>query len=181
MEPETITLLPEDGGKPVINFMFNPPELTQKANNEPQDNPGANNLGSGQPKVSFGKKTSDMLEMKGVVFDTYEEGTNVIEKYITPFKEGMTFIEEMKRPPVYRVVWGKQQYMRRCFIKDLSYTLTKFLPDGTPVRAVVDISLKEAEDINVTNQAMAGVTNPTSGQRSGLAGYASLFTGLFSS
>lgn len=178
MNTETITLIPEDGGKPTINFMFNPSELKLEESNQPQDNPGANNLESGQPKVSFATKKSSILTMKEVIFDTYEEGKDVIQEYINPFKEGMTFIEKMKRPPVYRVVWGNQQYMRRCFIQNLSYKLTKFLPDGTPVRAVVDISLKEAEDIKVTNLVAAGVPIPTSIQRSGLAGGLSLLRGI---
>jgi Contractile injection system tube protein len=177
MNIQTITLIPEDGGKPDINFMFNPAEIKGIQGNKIQDNTGANNLDSGAPKPSFEKKISNMYEMKDIIFDTYEEGKNVLS-YITPFQEGMKFIDNMKRPPVYRFVCGSVQYMRRCFIQDFSYTLTKFLPDGTPVRAIVNVSLKEAEDEKVTNLVSAGISNPTSMQRGGLAGYASLFSGI---
>jgi Contractile injection system tube protein len=178
MNIQTITLIPEDGEKPDINFMFNPSEIKGIQSNKIQDNTGANNLDAGTPKPSFGVKTSNVYEMKDIIFDTYEEGRNVLE-YIIPFQEGMKFIDRMKRPPVYRFVCGSVQYMRRCFIQDFSYTFTKFLPDGTPVRAVVNVSLKEAEDEKVTNLATAGIQSPNAAQRGGLAGYASLFTGVF--
>lgn len=178
MELQLAVLLPEDAGKPIIRFMFNPEELTVQENNQPQDNPGANNLESGRPKVSFATKKSSMLNMSNVLFDTYEEGTDVMETYISAFKEGMTFIEAMKRPPVYRFVWGNQQYMRRCFIQNLSYKITKFLPDGTPVRAVVDLALKEAEDPKAANQTGRGAPNPTLAQRGGFGGGASLLKNI---
>jgi hypothetical protein len=178
MNIQTITLIPEDSGKPDIKFMFNPAEIKVIQGNKIQDGTGANNLKSGVPKSNFKNKTSNMCEMKDVIFDTYEEGKTVL-RYITPFQEGMKFIDNIKRPPVYRFICGSVQYMRRCFIQDFSYTLTKFLPDGTPVRAVVNISLKEAEDEEATNLVAAGISNPSSTQRSGLAGYASLFTGIF--
>jgi hypothetical protein len=177
MDPQLATLLPEDAGKPIIKFMFNPAELKIEENNQPQDNPGANNLESGRPKVSFATKKSSMLTMNNIIFDTYEEGKDVIQEYIYAFKEGMTFIEAMKRPPVYRFVWGNQQYMRRCFIQSFSYKLTKFLPDGTPVRAIVDVALKEAEDPKAANQTGKGAPNPTRAQRVG-AGTTSLFRGF---
>jgi Contractile injection system tube protein len=178
MKIETITLIPEDGGKPDIRFMFNPSEIKGIQSNKIQDNTGANNLDAGAPKPSFAVKTSNVYEMKDIVFDTYEEGKTVLT-YITPFQEGMKFIDRMKRPPVYRFVCGSVQYMRRCFIQDFSYTFTKFLPDGTPVRAVVNVSLKEAEDEKVANLAAAGIQDPTSAQRGGSADFASLFTGIF--
>ncbi len=178
MDSSTITLIPEQGAKPIIKFMFNPSELQMDESNQPQDNPGANNLESGQPKVSFATKASSTLTLNEVIFDTYEDGTDVIEKFINPFKEGMTFVAESKRPPVYRVVWGNQLYMRRCFIQNLTYKITKFLPDGTPVRASVNVVLKKAEDETVASQG-AGAATPSQSARSGLQGFASLFTGIF--
>jgi hypothetical protein len=164
MENTTITLFPEDGGKPVINFMFNPSTLQMNSSTENPDNTGANNTGTGSPKVSFATKQARILTLKEVIFDHYEDGKSVMPD-MEKFQEGMTFIEAMKRPPVYRVVWGTQQYMRRCFIQNFSYQLTKFLPDGTPVRAVVDVTLKEAEDVNVNNQVSAGAASPSTAQR----------------
>lgn len=60
---------------------------------------------------------------------------------------------EMRRPPVYYFIWGPHNYML-CMIKDLSFKLTMFLPNGTPVRAMVDLSLEEV-DLGVASQAFS--------------------------
>jgi hypothetical protein len=60
---------------------------------------------------------------------------------------------EMRRPPVYYFMWGPHNYML-CMIKDLSFKLTMFLPNGTPVRALVDLSLEEV-DLGVASQAFS--------------------------
>ncbi len=49
-----------------------------------------------------------------------------------------------KRPPIYYFIWGNQYYMM-CFIQKINYKLTMFLSDGTPVRAIVDLSLQEVD------------------------------------
>ncbi len=58
---------------------------------------------------------------------------------------------EMRRPPVFYFIWGEKNYMC-CMIKQLDYKLTMFLPDGTPVRAMVTISLEEV-DLGVASRA----------------------------
>ena len=44
----------------------------------------------------------------------------------------------------YNFAWGQNQYLK-CFVKSVSYKLTMFLADGTPVRAIVDMSLEEVD------------------------------------
>ena len=60
---------------------------------------------------------------------------------------------ELRRPPVFYFIWGSHNYMR-CMIKDLSFKLTMFLPDGTPVRAMVDMTLTEV-DLGVASHALS--------------------------
>ncbi|MEM9217603.1 MAG: hypothetical protein AAGD25_25095 [Cyanobacteria bacterium P01_F01_bin.150] len=60
---------------------------------------------------------------------------------------------EMRRPPVYYFIWGEHNYMR-CMIKDLSFKLTMFLPNGRPVRAMVDLSLQEV-DLGVASHSLS--------------------------
>lgn len=52
---------------------------------------------------------------------------------------------KQQRTPIYRFIWGNQEhYLPYCTVDSLSYKLTKFLPDGTPVRAEIDsLTLKE--------------------------------------
>ena len=60
---------------------------------------------------------------------------------------------ELRRPPVYYFIWGEHNYMR-CMIKDLSFKLTMFLPNGRPVRAMVDLSLQEV-DLGVASHSLS--------------------------
>ncbi|MGL5134195.1 MAG: hypothetical protein ACRC78_16845 [Planktothrix sp.] len=60
---------------------------------------------------------------------------------------------ETRRPPVFYFIWGEKNYMC-CMIKQLDYKLTMFLPDGTPVRAMVTITLEEV-DLGVASRAFS--------------------------
>ena len=64
-----------------------------------------------------------------------------MEAYVNDWCKAARFLDdkEKQRPPVYTFAWGTATpYLEYCFVEKLSYKLTKFLPDGTPVRAVID-------------------------------------------
>jgi hypothetical protein len=126
--------------------MFNPTELTFEGIVETADNPGARTQSQGKPKVSFSNVKAYKITISKILFDTYEEGSDVVKKYIVPFRKAVEFVEGKQRPPIYMFTWGQQQYLRSCFVEKLTYKLTLFLPDGTPVRALIDsLTLKEVE------------------------------------
>lgn len=127
-------------------FMFNPKELSFETTVKTADNPGARSEKSGRPKVSFSDIPPKKLVIKDIWFDTYESGKDVIDAHLRGFIAAVTFAKDKKeRPPLYRFLW-KHPYIDSCFIEQLSYKLTKFLPDGTPVRAVIEtLALKETE------------------------------------
>jgi hypothetical protein len=140
------TLISDDGA-PTIEFMFNPTELLFEGVVETSESPGARTQDKGQPKVSFSHVKAYKVTLNKVLFDTYEDGGDVVKQYIDKFKKAVEFVKGKERPPIYQFMWGKQVYLRRCFIEKLSYKLTMFLPDGTPVRAVIDsLTLKEADE-----------------------------------
>lgn len=60
---------------------------------------------------------------------------------------------EVRRPPVFYFIWGEKIYMC-CMLKQLDYKLTMFLPNGTPVRAMVNIQLEEV-DLGVASRAFS--------------------------
>jgi hypothetical protein len=131
------TLISLDEGVPQIEFMFNPTELVFEGVVETSESPGARTEDKGTPKVSFSHVKAYKVTINKILFDTYEEGGDV------------EFVKGKERPPIYQFMWGKQVYLRRCFIEKLNYKLTMFLPDGTPVRAVIDsLTLKEADESN---------------------------------
>ena len=130
-----------------IEFMFNPSQLAFEGIVKTSENPGARTQDKGTPKVSFSNIKAYKVTISNILFDTYEEGGDVIDRYISKFKEAVEFAPDKERPPIYRFEWGNKVYLRACFIEKLSYKLTMFLPNGTPVRAVIDsLSLKEADE-----------------------------------
>ncbi|MBD2576493.1 hypothetical protein [Oscillatoria sp. FACHB-1406] len=146
------TLKANDPGIPTIEFMFNPSELVFEGVMETSESAGARSQQSGKPKVSFSHVKAYTITINNIVFDTYEVGRDVVKDHIEKFKRALEFVgkegggSDNQRPPLYTFFWGQRVYLRSCFIEKLNYKLTLFLPDGTPVRAVIDsLTLKEAE------------------------------------
>ena len=156
-------LISTDGGG-TIEFMFNPNQLAFSQQINLTKDRGAR-TGRGLPKVSFAYPEPCSLTINDIVFDTYEEGSSVL-KHIKPFEKALNFAEsgpgKEKRPPTYVFTWGSQQYIR-CFITNLTYNLTLFLPDGTPVRAKINLTLEEIDES--TSQPGMGTPRSSATQR----------------
>lgn len=156
--------LKSDDGVPPIEFMFNPTELAFEGVVDTAESPGARTEEKGQPKVSFSHVKAYTVTINQVLFDTYEEGSDVVKRYIEPFRKAVQFAQGKQRPPIYTFIWGKQVHLRRCFVEKLNYKLTMFLPDGTPVRAVIDnLTLKEADEPKPNGSLQA--KSPTASDR----------------
>ncbi len=129
-----------------IEFLFNPNQLSFSRTISLEQAQGSR-TDEGQNKVSFKHPNPYSLKISNLIIDTYEEGKSVIE-YINKFKKAVEFADsgegQTKRPPIYIFTWGDTDYLR-CFVKTLSFKLTLFLPDGTPVRASVDLDLEQVE------------------------------------
>lgn len=124
-----------------IEFMFNPTELIFDRSLNLNRSTGSR-TDTGLPKISFGSSEPWRLSLTNIVFDTYETGQNVYTEYISKFRQSVEFLQNKGRPPIYIFTWGSQEYLR-CFVQAISYKLTLFLPDGTPVRSVVNLTLVE--------------------------------------
>ena len=158
-------LVSTDGGG-TITFMFNPNQLAFKRRISLTNDPGAR-TGRGLPKVSFAHPEPCSLSLSDIMLDTYEESNSKsVLPYIRQFEKAVNFAEsgahKGKRPPTYVFVWGSNQYIR-CFITEVSYTLTMFLSDGTPVRAKLSLSLEEIDD----SIAKPGMETPATVDREG--------------
>lgn len=130
-----------------IEFMFNPTALHFEFSNHFEEEPGSRTA-NGLPKVSFAYPNPAKITINHIIFDTYESGSSVLT-YIDAFRKALDFASKgsakSKRPPVYTFVWGENQYLR-CFIDRLSFRLTRFLPNGTPVQAeITELILKEID------------------------------------
>ncbi|OKH39740.1 hypothetical protein NIES2119_05700 [[Phormidium ambiguum] IAM M-71] len=141
-------LRPEDNPNQAIEFMFNPTDLQFNRSVEIKEQEGVKTQ-KGLPKVNFAFVQAWTLKLSNLLFDTYEQRTDVIEE-IQPILDTVDFTkfsgnQTVKRPPVYYFTWGERDYLR-CMVNSISYKLTMFLPDGTPVRALVNLDLKEVDD-----------------------------------
>lgn len=158
-----------------IEFMFNPTDLQFSRTVDIQTQSGAI-TSKGLPKVVFGHVAPYELSLSGIVFDTFEKGTSVINE-IQPLLDAVDFSKfngaaggrssskaggrsnskadskKRQRPPVYYFMWGQQNYVQ-CMVKSLTCKLTMFLSDGTPVRAIVDISLQQV-DLGTTSTILS--------------------------
>jgi hypothetical protein len=131
-----------------IEFMFNPIELQFTRNMSISSAKGARTA-SGLPKVNFANPQPYTLTLNNILFDTYEAGTNVMDLYINKLRQSVEFASSLGRPPVYIFAWGSQNYLK-CLVQTLSYKLTLFLPDGTPVRASVNLTLTEVDTVSAS-------------------------------
>lgn len=158
-----------DDQKYDITFLYNPTQL-DFARSVRLNAPNAARDQRGQNKVSFGAPEPCVLTISRILFDTYEEGTDVFKKYLLPLVKAVKFMDgegngnpattsstsqaparssggqaaQNKRPPLYYFIWGSQNYLR-CFVESFRYQITLFLPDGTPVRAMATLTLKEVD------------------------------------
>ena len=141
-------LVSSDGGG-TIEFMFNPTELNFSQRINLTRGEGAR-TGRGLPKISYAYPEPCTLSISDILLDTYEQGGGKsVLPYLQQFEKALNFAEsgdnKEKRPPTYVFAWGSHQYIR-CFITSLNYKLTMFLPDGTPVRAKLDLTLQEIDE-----------------------------------
>ena len=148
---EKAKLIPASGEKAAqIDFMFNPSEL-KFARNVSIEQSGGSRTQSGQNKTSFKHPNPYTLTIGNIILDTYEkkEGERSVLLPLKPFTDAVAFAKDGKgkaqRPPIYILTWGKNSYLR-CFIKTCNFRLTMFLADGTPVRAILDLTLEQVDD-----------------------------------
>ncbi|MGB3652000.1 MAG: hypothetical protein WBA41_12420 [Rivularia sp. (in: cyanobacteria)] len=158
-----------NGEAPDIELMFNPSQISFSRTVNWQKHPG--NRGTTLlPKINFSGVEPYQFTLKQLIFDTYETKESVMT-YINIIKKGVETIENQTdtRPPVYTFTWKDEYFF--CVMVSLTYTLNMFLTDGTPVRAMVDISLQEVDKNNLpggTQSASVGQQRQNSPQSASL-------------
>jgi hypothetical protein len=160
----TITLAPatiinvDKGGAP-IKCMFNPKEYSQSKQNTWSQ---GKNKSTNVPALEFGGGQPTNLTMQ-LFFDTYEEKADVRKKYTDAIWALMMIDDSLKdsktkkgRPPTVQFQWGGLSFV--AVITSIKQNYTLFLPDGTPVRATLDVTFQQTKD-----PKQYGKQNPTSG------------------
>lgn len=143
---------------------FNPSEYSFSKQNTwaPVKTNGAN-----IPQIEFSSGQPATLQMQ-LLFDTYAEGKDVRKTYTDRVWALMLVDESLKdkknqkgRPPMVRFQWGSS-WSFDAVINSITQRFTLFLADGTPVRALLDISFQQIRD-----EKLFPRQNPTSGGAGG--------------
>jgi nucleoid-associated protein YgaU len=143
-----------------VPCMFNPYEYTiTKSNSFSEKSDDDKN----SPEAELSSSGPQTLQLK-LVFDTYESGkdvsliTNDLWKFMLKKDPKNAQHKKKRNPPQVAFVWGGFEFVS--YVTNMTQTFTLFLPDGTPVRASVDVQFTQYTDRNDYPKQ-----NPTSGSR----------------
>lgn len=147
-----------------IPFLFNPKELSIEKSNQYAE---VNIPGLPSPIFQFIRGNARSVTMD-LFFDTYEEGKDVRmhTDQITGWDAGSMFSRipdavkglmdidsDLHAPPVCLFIWGA--FVFQCIIERVSKRFTMFLPEGIPVRATLNVTLKEYREVDVQVKEIA--------------------------
>jgi len=157
------TLRNLDTGKSVT-CMFNPTEYTFAKSVSWS---GSADRGANVPTLEFTGGEAATLSLK-LFFDTSDTGDDVRNKYTNALwdlamvnKGSIDSKTNKGRPPRCMFEWGSA-WSFEAVVTSISTSFTMFREDGTPTRASVDVSLKQAKD-----PGKFPAQNPTSGGAAG--------------
>jgi hypothetical protein len=146
-------------GKGRLRFQFNPREMSVQKSAEWKRaaSPASKSVASAQFTGSGPRQLSVELFLDATV-KTNGNSKNVVEDVETLFACLVPLPKVLHAgkpsPPFVRFGWGKVHLL--AFVKSVSAKYTLFRPDGTPIRALCNISLEEVPED-------ARKQNPTSG------------------
>lgn len=140
LEKATLQALEPSGnprGKPIA-VLFNPHEYTlEKSNSFSQTAlPGLQT-----PLTQYTSGGAETLSME-LFFDTYtDKAGEDVRQYTRAVTDLMLIDADLHAPPVCLFQWGKVNF--KAVLERVQSRYTMFLPDGTPVRAVLTVTLRE--------------------------------------
>lgn len=143
---ERVQIIDLDRGT-VLAAQYNPKEVQVDRTASWTETPNRN---GNQPELTYGSTTARSLSFE-LLFDTYESGADVHERYVRHLVGLMDVIdsspgarEDQKRPPRVQLVWGRGMPPFVGVVASVSTKYTLFLPDGRPVRALCSCKFTEA-------------------------------------
>ena len=148
MALEKAQFISDDSNVETIEFLFNPTSITVERSFDTKCEEGTG--GGGLPKVNYKGPQASKITISEVILDTYESGKDVMT-YIEKFEVALKKHDTLPRPPIYTLTWGDKKYIK-CFIKSLTYQLTRFYSDGVPVQAkITKLEMQEVEELTASS------------------------------
>jgi hypothetical protein len=128
---------------PIIPIRFNPTEYQlQKGNNFAEiPIPGLES-----PPIQFIRGNSEKLTAELVV-DTSDTLQDVRKRYTDKLRNLMNINAELHAPPIVRFTWDNEIF--KGVVESLNTTYTLFTPDGVPIRAKLNVTLKEYRPVEI--------------------------------
>jgi hypothetical protein len=140
-----------DSGEGVSAY-FNPKEITVSKSvpwNKHKDSK------ADKPVLEF--TDADPAELSiDLLFDTFEKRLSVYEEFIMKLEKLVKVDEAKKRPPMVLFLWGTHFPKFMGVVSSLKVQYTMFLPEGTPVRATVTMTIKEGRDLKTKDKKGKG-------------------------
>ncbi|MEN6290559.1 MAG: LysM peptidoglycan-binding domain-containing protein [Methanobacterium sp.] len=122
-----------------IKILYYPTEYTMEKSNTFSE---INVPGLETPYIQYSRGNSGSISLE-VFYDTYNERSDV-RKYTQELSDLLKIDPDLHAPPPLSFIWGmpdKEPFT--CVLEKVSAKYTMFLSDGTPVRARLNITLKE--------------------------------------
>ncbi|MCF6155901.1 MAG: LysM peptidoglycan-binding domain-containing protein [Candidatus Brocadia sp.] len=121
-----------------IEILYFPPEYSIEKSNSFTEIaiPGLES-----PYLQYVKGNSGSISVE-VFYDTYEKGTDVRE-FTDQLSNLMNIDPKLHAPPPLRFIWGIPAEPFDCVLERVTKRFTMFRSDGIPVRARLNITLKE--------------------------------------
>ena len=132
-----------------VAFSFNPEAIRITKTVKPKQQRQA---GKNAPKLQFTTGDETKIEFGEIVFDTFDERLSVYKQHVKFLEALITVDPDTHRPPRVHFQWGTAKYEdsgennRLFYVTALDVNYIMFLPDGTPVRAKVKLTLTEVPD-----------------------------------
>ncbi|MBZ0320185.1 MAG: hypothetical protein K8L91_27480 [Anaerolineae bacterium] len=131
-----------------VECMFNPFEYTLTKQNQWEKKPAK---GKNVPEIVFKQGGNQVLKVQ-LLFDTFADQSDVrdhtdkIWKMMAVAEQTKNATTGKSRPPKVSFRWGRLNF--EAVLTNIQQKYTLFLPDGTPVRTTVDITLEQLIDVD---------------------------------
>ena len=94
--------------------------------------------------IQFVRGESESLSLE-LFFDTYTyHSSQNVRDYTNKVRDLLNIDEEIHAPPICTFEWGKQNFTG--IVENATTTFTMFLDDGTPVRARMNLNIKQYQN-----------------------------------